>query len=76
MTTASSISGDQVIFTGVSVGSLGSNFTLGSENAVTSPTVVEMQSAAANTPSTFTFLTALTLLTLGAGTVLKLRRRA
>ena len=75
VTTASSISGDQVIFTGVSVGSLGSNFTLGSENAVTSPTVVEMQSAAANTPSTFTFLTALTLLTLGAGTVLKLRRR-
>lgn len=65
----------QVIFADVDVSLLNSNFTLATIDATVSPTVVEMQSAAANTPSTFTFLTALTLLTLGAGTVLKLRRR-
>lgn len=63
---ASSISGDQVIFSGVSVSLLGSNFTLGSLNAVTSPTAMQIQSAAATLPAPPWFIITLVLLTLCA----------
>jgi len=74
VSSASSISGDQVIFSGVSVSLLGSNFTLGSLDAVTSPTAVQIQSAAATIPASSWFIMALVLFTLGVSAVVMVAR--
>lgn len=72
---ATSVSTDQVIFSGVDVSLLGSNFTLGTLNADVSPTVVEMRNAAATTPlSAAPFLISLALLLLGSVTLIRMRR--
>ena len=76
--TASSINGDQVVFSGVNVSVLGSNFTLGSLDAAASPTAITMQSAAATLPTPPWFITGLVLLALGvsAGVMIARGRKA
>jgi len=48
--TATAIVGDQVLFQGIDVSLLGSNFTLGSLDGTQSPTAVTLQAANTNTP--------------------------
>ena len=48
--TATAIVGDQVLFQGIDVSLLGSNFTLGSLDGAQSPTAVTLQAANTNTP--------------------------
>lgn len=73
--TATGVSGDQVTFS-VNVSALTpyTNFTLGSIDAVSSPTAVEMQNAAALSPTSFWSTTSLIVLALSLGTWLTLRQ--
>lgn len=71
---ATSVSTDQVIFSGVDVSLLGSNFTLGTLNADVSPTVVEMKNAAALPLSLPPVIAGLAVLMLGGVTLVLLRR--
>lgn len=72
--TATSVISDRVIFSGVPVTVLGSNFTLGSLDAVASPTAVEMQNAAALPLSLPPVIAGLAVLMLGGVTLVLLRR--
>jgi hypothetical protein len=74
-TTATSFNGDQVVFSGVDVTCLGSNFTLGSLDNTTSPTAITFQSVQlGDTGNTMSLLALALMLILGLFTVGSLRR--
>lgn len=73
--TATGMNSTQVIFENVSVTLLGSNFTLGTLDATTSPTAISLQTAAASPLSSLWLPTMLVMLLLTASTWVRLRRR-
>jgi hypothetical protein len=75
--TASSISGDQVIFSNVPVNSLGSNFTLGTLDSISSPSAIDLILLDANSlPTTINLVVATILLIAILFLIFILKKRA